>query len=286
MADPLPAASAPLTNAVEPEPPSARAPNDYARRRAAMIAMLSRCDAVLAVSAFVREKFVSLGVDESVVRTMHIGSRVSSLAPVRHPARGEGGPVRLLFLGYNNYYKGLPMLADALEALPDRVLARLSLSMHVMGARSARRRFRGLARRLAGLHVREGYRFEEIPRLCAGHDAGLVTSVWWDNGPQTVFEFLTCGLPVIGAAVGGIPDFVRDGENGLLFRGNDRVDLARVLTRVTEDPALLPRLRAGVRPTKSMEFHAAEIVRLYESLGMERGEPVVQVVATATGRVA
>jgi glycosyltransferase involved in cell wall biosynthesis len=262
----------PLTNSVTPEPPSSLPPNAYAERRAAMVSMLSACDAVLAVSDFVRRRFAATGVDESVLRTMHIGSRAADF-PRESPAPRPGGPVRLLFLGYNNYYKGLPMLADALELLPDEVLARISLSAHVIGAPAARKRLSPLRTRLAALTIREGYRFEDIPNLAAAHDAGLVTSVWWDNGPQTVFEFFGCGLPVIAADIGGIPDFVRHAENGLLFRAGDRDDLSRTLREVAAEPELLSRLAAGVRPPKSMAYHAEEVESLYAELVAARGTP-------------
>ena len=271
----------PLTNSVIPEPPSPLPPNAYAHRREAMVSMLSSCDAVLAVSEFVRRRFVATGVDPAVIRTMHIGSRAAEF-PRAVPAPRAPGPVRLLFLGYNNYYKGLSMLADALDLLPGDVLARISLSAHVIGAAAARKRFAPLRPRLAALAIREGYRFEDIPKLAAGHDAGLVTSVWWDNGPQTVFEFFGCGLPVIAADIGGIPDFVRHGENGLLFRANDRDDLARTLRHAAEQPEALARLRPGVRPPKSMDFHAQEIERLYAELIAARGGPSLREGASGT----
>jgi glycosyltransferase involved in cell wall biosynthesis len=91
-----------------------------------------------------------------------------------------------------------------------------------------------------------------------------VPSVWWDNAPQTVMEFHACGIPVIGAELGGIPDFVRDGVNGLLFRGNDRWDLARRLAEVIRRPGVLAELRGTVRPPKTMAQHGTELEREYQ----------------------
>jgi len=74
------------------------------------------------------------------------------------------------------------------------------------------------------------------------------------------------GVPVLGAAVGGIPDFIEEGVNGLLFRGNDREDLRRVLLSVLAEPERLFELRRGVRPPRSMRAHAADLVEVYEGL--------------------
>ena len=99
--------------------------------------------------------------------------------------------------------------------------------------------------------------------MCGGQDIGLVPSVWWDNGPQTVLEMQANGLPVIGANAGGIPDFVGHETNGLLFTANDRFDLASTLARCVEDPELVAGLRLRVRPPKSMAAHAGEMDALY-----------------------
>ena len=40
----------------------------------------------------------------------------------------------------------------------------------------------------------------------------------WENFPHTVVESLAVGTPVIATAVGGVPEVVKDGENGLLVR--------------------------------------------------------------------
>ena len=283
----------PLTNSIGPEPESLKPPNAYAQRRAAMIDALNRCDAVLAVSEFVRRKYEALGVSPGVISTMHIGTRMNWLAarhrrvepPPLSARDGSRRPIRLVFLGYNNYFKGLPMLADALALLTPEVLARFQLTIHAHSAERIEPRFRLIGRRLAGLTIRYSYDFEQIPSLLAAQDLGLVTSVWWDNAPQTVFEMLACGVPVLGAEIGGIPDFIRDGDNGLLFRANDRYDLARRLAQVARDPAVLVRLRQNVRPPKGIDAHAREMAELYQRLRAQApDQPQVEVRTRAVAR--
>ena len=46
-------------------------------------------------------------------------------------------------------------------------------------------------------------------------DASILTSTW-ENFPHTAVEALAVGTPVVATAVGGVPEIVRDGENGLL----------------------------------------------------------------------
>lgn len=261
----------PLENDPVGEPLSVSKPSPYAQRRGSMLAMLASCDRVLAVSEFVRRKFLAMGVPERILTTVPIGTRIAEVAdrhkelvfapPPIDPAHPR--PIRLLFIGYNHWYKGLPMLADSLELLTPEYLARIHLYVYALGGESIEWRFRRLEPRLAGLTMHHGYEYHDIPWMCGGKDLGVVPSVWWDNAPQTVFEYLGCGLPVLGANLGGIPDFVHHGVNGLLFRGNDRYDLGRTLAGVIRDPGVLLRLRQGVRPPKSMVDHAAEMEQIY-----------------------
>lgn len=259
----------PAENDARPEPPDPRPPNAYALRRRAMVDALNGCDRVLAVSTFVREKFVSLGVRPEVIVRQPIGTRMVDIAR-RHeellfdPGGFEGGrPLRLVFMGFNNAYKGLGMVADALELLVPELLAQIDLSVFALEGQPIEWRFRRLEPRLARLHVNHGYEAHDVPWMLGGKDIGLVASIWWDNAPQTVFEYQACGVPVVGPRLGGIPDFIRHGEDGLLFRGNDRYDLARTLARLLADRELVRRLRRGVRPPRTMEAHGSELEQTY-----------------------
>lgn len=264
-----PAELEPLSNEPRPDPSDAGPLNEFGQRRRGMVEMLSRCDRVIAVSNFVQRKFEAMGVPRSVMTTLTIGSRMAELAraepALREPPPGfdPPRPVRAVFLGYNNYYKGLPMLADALELVEPELLRRLHLCVYAKAVEEIQWRFDRLEPRMAGLSIRSGYRYEDVPRLLYGKDVGLVPSVWWDNGPQTVMEFFACGVPVIGADVGGIPDMLHHGVNGLLHRGNDRADLARTLESVLREPEQLAALRANVRPVRTMREHVTDIEALY-----------------------
>lgn len=263
----------PLLNVIQPEPRPTTV-NVYGQRRAAMVSMLNGCDRVLAVSRFVREKFVSMGVDAERAAVVQIGSRMNAVVeanrelvfPPEPFAENPDRPIRLIFLGYNNYYKGLHVLADALELLTPEYLRRLHVTVHAHNGRPMSWRFERLKPRLAELVYGDSYDYSDIPWFMGGKDLTVVPSVWWDNGPQTVFESLTCGVPVLGAELGGIPDSITHGVNGLLFRGNDRFDLARRLAEVIREPTVLDRLRANVRAGKAMGAHAVEMESMYRGL--------------------
>jgi glycosyltransferase involved in cell wall biosynthesis len=277
-AETTPQERVPLSNEVRVDPSDASIVNGFGERRREMVTMLSRCDRVLAVSEFVRRKFESLGVDPRAIRAMPIGSRMTQLAAAWPQLRDEPEPfdggraVRAVFMGYHNYYKGLPMLLDSLELIAPADLKRLHLYVFAKDVELIAPRLERLRPSLGGLTIRGGYEYDQVPMLLAGKDLGLVPSVWWDNGPQTVMEFFSCGLPVLGAELGGIPDLVNNGVNGLLHRGNDRAHLAEVLTGVLRNPGRLLELRRKVRPPLSMPEHASAMEVVYnECLKARKG---------------
>ncbi|HVN77007.1 MAG TPA: glycosyltransferase family 4 protein [Thermoanaerobaculaceae bacterium] len=72
-------------------------------------------------------------------------------------------------------------------------------------------------------------------------------------GRATV-EGMLAGRPVVAARGGGNDELVREGVNGLLYRGGDPADLADALARLAGDPALRARLGEEGRRSASFEF--------------------------------
>jgi glycosyltransferase involved in cell wall biosynthesis len=87
-----------------------------------------------------------------------------------------------------------------------------------------------------------------------------------DGIPNVLVEAMAAGLPVVTTAVSGIPELVRDGENGLLVPPSDPVALAEALARVAHDPALRERLAGEGPVTVSRDFDALTNARRMASL--------------------
>ena len=85
---------------------------------------------------------------------------------------------------------------------------------------------------------------DEVLRLFHAADAALLSSAW-ENFPHTVVEALAAGTPVIATAVGGVPEVVRDGGNGLLVPAGDPAALADAIERYLGDEGLRSRLRTA-----------------------------------------
>ncbi|MBP1618465.1 MAG: glycosyltransferase [Bacteroidetes bacterium] len=53
----------------------------------------------------------------------------------------------------------------------------------------------------------------------------VIPSIWYENNPLSVIESLCLGTPVLGAEIGGIPELIEDGTNGLLFQAGNMDNL-------------------------------------------------------------
>lgn len=88
-------------------------------------------------------------------------------------------------------------------------------------------------------------------------------------------EAMAMGLPVVGTDVDGVPEVVRQGENGLLIRPGDADSLAEAVIRLLSDDALRLAMGQRSRALVSSVFHVetmcAAMLMLYRRLLAERG---------------
>ncbi len=87
---------------------------------------------------------------------------------------------------------------------------------------------------------------EEVLRALAGAQAAVLSSDW-ENFPHAAVEALAVGTPVVATSVGGVPELVRDGVNGLLVPPGAPDALAAALRRMLDSPELGERLQAAAR---------------------------------------
>jgi glycosyltransferase involved in cell wall biosynthesis len=87
---------------------------------------------------------------------------------------------------------------------------------------------------------------EEVPSVLRSLDVVVNASTSEPFG-LSILEAQACGVPVIGTDTGGIPEFVIDGETGLLFSPGRPDELAARLNRLLGAPGLGHDLAAAAR---------------------------------------
>lgn len=106
-----------------------------------------------------------------------------------------------------------------------------------------------------------------------GAAMALVPSRWPDPCPTVVLEAMQAGVPVVGYAVGGIPELVRDGVDGVLVPVGDREALRNAIATLFADEPKCRRLGESARQ-RAHGFTATPVVaqlrQVYERLIRER----------------
>lgn len=169
------------------------------------------------------------------------------------PERSRGNRPLLAFAGRLTAPKTLDVAIEAIAQVPD-------VEFMVAGEGDERAALEARTRKL-GLDSRVTF-LGSLPRdqvltLFRRADAALLSSAW-ENSPHMLIEALAVGTPVIATAVGGVPEIVTDGENGLLVPPNDPAALASAIQRLLGEGALRAQLTAAAAP--SVERFSAEQV--------------------------
>jgi glycosyltransferase involved in cell wall biosynthesis len=101
----------------------------------------------------------------------------------------------------------------------------------------------------------------DLGRILSGTDIFVLSSIL-EGQPLVVIEAMAYGRPIVTTAVGGIPELIKDGINGLLCQPADPEALARGILRVIEDPALRIVLGREARRTyEELGFQPAAVTR-------------------------
>jgi glycosyltransferase involved in cell wall biosynthesis len=247
---------------------SLRQIGDVRERPAYIRKNLELVDRVVAYTGLTQDLLASNGVGAGKTVVSPYGIDAPDLAQAAENRR-PSPTLRLAFVGTLAPHKGCDTLVRAFEMLPPGLDATLSIhgdpgpypsfveELHKL-ASDERITFHGPFPR------------DELGRVMSEIDVLVVPSRWYENAPGVIFEAFAAKVPVVATDLGGLSEFVRQGENGLLFELENAEDLSRQLRRLVEEPELLDRLRRGIGAVKTVGDYVDELEELYATLVEEK----------------
>ena len=237
-----------------------------ARRRWALRAALRTSAAPIAVSDGLRREL--RGLIGPVAERMDV---LPNGVPERHGLRDATratlgvGSDELLIVAVGNLFhnKAHAVLLDALARVPSAQPWRVVIAGRREDAAAtldAQVIALGWERRVRLLGPRD-----DIPDLLAAADVFAMPSLN-EALPMALLEAMFSGTAIVASAVGGIPEAVRDGREGLLVPPGDVDALAASLTRLLESAELRRRLGEAARARARAEYGVDRMVTAHERL--------------------
>ena len=224
----------------------------------------------VAVSDAVRRDCVDRsGIDPNAVTVIHTGihppDEVDTRAATRfRKAYVDGAEGKLVVaLSRLSYEKGIDVLIDSAATLRQ---THPSVRIVVVGDGPDRGVLEEWIRqRGVGDVVKlTGFREDTWPVLSA---ADLVCLPSKSEGmPNVLLEAMAASRPIVATTVGGIPEAVTHGHNGVLVPPERPEALAAAIGRVLDDPSWAGRMGREARRTVERRFHVRDVARRYGDL--------------------
>jgi glycosyltransferase involved in cell wall biosynthesis len=239
--------------------------------------LLARADRLLCPSRFVHARYLPFAPDPTrlEILPLPLGDVPDDPAPPRSPLAPTAA-LELAFVGALVPEKGCDLILEAL-ALEAPARTRLRVLGHSPDPAYRER----LVRRAAGI---AGLELDLLPPFARGGLAARLDGVAAVIVPSRVEETfslvtreaLACGIPVLAARRGALPEVVRDGVNGRLFEPERPRELADAILSLARDPAYRETLAQGARatPFTRLDDHVAALEDVFRrSIAARRPPP-------------
>lgn len=219
---------------------------------------VSKIDRFICVSDFQRKTLARAGIPETKMVTLHNFVDASRLSTDVSSQRED----YLLYFGRIEKLKGLPTLIEAVHQTGQR--------LRIAGNGSWLAEMKAKIADLPNIEYLGFLSGDPLRRQVAGARGIVVPSEWNENCPMSVLEAKALGTPVVAARIGGIPELVRDGEDGFLFDPGDSTDLSRALEAL--DGASITAFSAAARADAEARFspraHLVALMDIYADVGV------------------
>jgi glycosyltransferase involved in cell wall biosynthesis len=237
---------------------------DVRGRRKVIQRYLPYIDRMVAPSRYVADVIQSCGLEMNV-EISHHGNRLNWLP--EYADRPADGELHFGYMGQIRPHKGLHLLIQGFRAnrFPSQV--KLFIYGNLDDDPEYVAKLRGLAGQDPNIHFEGSFKRAELPRVLKNIDALVVPSTWPEVAGLVVQEAFAAHKPVLASNMGGLPEFVRPGEGGLLFDVKDHTGVQRALAEVHSGGSeYLAKLRSATPPVRTVADEQVHLQAIYQRL--------------------
>ncbi|KKM40533.1 hypothetical protein LCGC14_1563750 [marine sediment metagenome] len=221
-------------------------------------------DKFISPSKFLKDKMVEYGVDEK--RITHIPNFINTekIKEIKKEGTVEDNH-SFVFFGRLSAEKGVDTLVQAVSKLKGAQLL-------IAGEGPAEKDLQNLSHSLNGSRIDflGHLKTEEVSALLNKASFVVMPSRWYENFPYSILEAFSFGKPVIGARIGGIPEQIDDGVDGLLFEPGNKDDLRNKINRLIDNPSLVTEMGKKAKQKIFKKYdpktHYDELIKIYRQV--------------------
>lgn len=181
------------------------------------------------------------------------------------PARSTDGKY-IFFLGHPFHRKGVDILIKAfLKISPQFPDQKLKIVGHCHGREKERQHYREIAQGNPNVEILEPVFFDQAIGLFQNCTFFVLPSRSEAMG-RVLIEAMACGKALVGSRVGGIPDLIKDGENGFLFESENVDDLAEKMRLLLKDEDLRNKMGKMGHSICDQKFSSQKYVEYFKEM--------------------
>ncbi|WP_029233430.1 glycosyltransferase [Butyrivibrio sp. VCB2006] len=164
-------------------------------------------------------------------------------------------PQYVLYFGRYSLEKGIQTMIEACNMLPE-------IDFVFAGKGDYVEEIRGLQ-----YATEVGFRTgADLDLLIRNAVCTVYPSEWYENNPFSVMESQERLVPVIGADIGGIPELIRNGEDGMLFESRNAEKLADTIKYLWDNPDVAAKFKDNLAKVQNRRKNLAEYTQWIEEI--------------------
>ena len=214
---------------------------------------------IISPSKFMKNKMVEYGLNSTNIEYIPNFIEISNYIPRYSP--GE----YILYFGGLIANKGIHTLLKAIKRCTN-------IQLKIAGEGEIKEDLEGFVSKenmsnVCFVGYKSGDELQELLRKCL---FTVLPSEMYENCPYAVLESFALGKPVIGAKIGGIPELIDNGRNGLLFEPMNVDDLTEKIDYLVNNKELLVEMgrnaRKKIEERYTSELHYKRLMEVYEKV--------------------
>lgn len=192
-----------------------------------------------------------------------------SIAQERMAHPKQDGGVHILYLGYFGRAKGSFELLEAAQRISSEGVEAF---FDLVGSEMVSGELDLLLQQIDAANLNRIVKIHppvfDAEKLACFREADIfVYPSYYEGMPMAVIEAMASGLPIVATRVGGLPDLVKQGVNGILVEPGRSDQLADALRKVATDPQLSHSMQDKsaqiAREQYDIEQHVLKLVEIY-----------------------